>query len=52
MPTTWTVATEVCALLARHIHNDCALDFLLWAQRGGFALERAVEGSLTEALPV
>ena len=48
--TTWPVATEVCALLARRIHNDCALDFLRWAQRGGIALERAAEGSLTEVL--
>ena len=48
--TTWSVATEVCALLARRIHNDCALDFLRWAQRGAIALDRAVEGSLTEVL--
>ena len=48
--TTWPVATEVCALLARRIHNDCALDFLRWAQRGGIALDRAAEGSLTEVL--
>ncbi len=48
--TTWPVATEVCALLARRIHNDCALDFLRWAQRGGIVLERAAEGSLTEVL--
>lgn len=45
---TWCVATEVCALLARRIHNDCALDFLRWVQRGGVTLDRAVEGSLTE----
>ncbi|MFT3801894.1 MAG: PIN domain-containing protein [Burkholderiaceae bacterium] len=48
--TTWPVATEVCALLARRIHNDCALDFLRWAQRGGIALDPATEGSLTEVL--
>lgn len=47
---TWCVATEVCALLARRIHNDAALDFLRWAQRGGLALDRAVDGSLTEVL--
>jgi predicted nucleic acid-binding protein len=47
---TWPVATEVCALLARRIHNDCALDFLRWAQRGGLALQPAVEGSVTEVL--
>lgn len=47
---TWPVATEVCALLARRIHNDCALDFLRWAQRGALALQPAVEGSVTEVL--
>ncbi|MCW5635703.1 MAG: PIN domain-containing protein [Rubrivivax sp.] len=50
--TTWPVATEVCALLARRIHNECALDFLRWAQRGGIALEGAVEGSITEVLRI
>ena len=49
---TWPVATEVCALLARRIHNDCALDFLRWAQRGAITLDRAVEGSLTEVLRI
>lgn len=49
---TWPVATEVCALLARRIHNDCALDFLRWAQRGGIALEGAAEGSITEVLRI
>jgi hypothetical protein len=48
--TTWPVATEVCALLARRVANDAALDFLRWAQRGGIGLERAAEGSLTEML--
>jgi len=49
---TWPVATEVCALLARRIHNACALDFLRWVQRGGLALEGAVEGSITEVLRI
>ncbi len=49
---TWCVATEVCALLARRIHNDAALDFLRWVQRGGIALDAAVEGSLTEVLRI
>lgn len=49
---TWCVATEVCALLARRISNDCALDFLRWAQRGGITLDRAVDGSLTEVLRI
>lgn len=48
----WPVATEVCALLSRRIHNDCALDFLRWAQRGGIGLGRAVEGTLTEVLRI
>jgi uncharacterized protein len=50
--TTWAVATEVCALLARRIANDCALDFLRWAQRGGIALDGAAPGSLTEVLHI
>jgi uncharacterized protein len=49
---TWPVATEVCALLARRIHNDCALDFLRWAQRGGITLDAPVEGSITEVLRI
>lgn len=48
--TTWCVATEVCALLARRIHNDSALDFLRWAQRGAIGLDQAGEGALTEVL--
>lgn len=47
---TWPVATEVCALLARRIHNDAALDFLRWAQRGGITIEGAAAGTLTEVL--
>ena len=49
---TWCVATEVCALLARRIHNDCALDFLRWVERGGLTLDRAADGSLTEVLRI
>lgn len=48
--TTWCVATEVCALLARRIHNDSALDFLRWAQRGAIGLDQSGEGALTEVL--
>jgi predicted nucleic acid-binding protein len=47
---TWPVATEVCALLARRIGNAAALDFLRWAQRGGITLHGPEEGSLTEVL--
>ena len=49
---TWCVATEVCALLARRVHNDAALDFLRWVQRGALTLDHAVEGSLTEVLRI
>lgn len=49
---TWCVATEVCALLARRIHNEAALDFLRWVQRGGLVLDRTVDGSLTEVLRI
>ena len=49
---TWCVATEVCALLARRMHNDCALDFLRWVQRGGLTLDRAAEGSLIDVLRI
>ena len=49
---TWCVAPEVCALLARRIHTDCALDFLRWVQRGGLSLDRAIDGSLTEVLRI
>ena len=49
---TWCVATEVCALLARRVHNDAALDFLRWVQRGALGLDHAVEGSLTEVLRI
>jgi predicted nucleic acid-binding protein len=48
--TTWPVATEVCALLARRVANAAALDFLRWAQRGGIAFDRPDDGSLAEVL--
>ena len=47
---TWPVATEVCALLSRRIHNECALDFLRWAQRGGIALDKPEDGTLADVL--
>lgn len=50
--TTWPVATEVCALLARRIDDAAALDFLRWAQRGGIALQDVVAGTLTEVLRI
>lgn len=41
--TTWPVLTEVCALLARRIHNDAALDFLLWLERGALQVDSPPE---------
>jgi uncharacterized protein len=49
---TWPVTTEVCALLARRIHNDAALDFLRWVQRGALTLDRCDDGSLAEVLSI
>ena len=49
---TWPVATEVCALLARRIANEAALDFLRWAQRGALAFDRAEDSSLPEVLRI
>ena len=49
---TWPVATEVCALLARCIANEAALDFLRWAQRGALAFDRAEDSSVPEVLRI
>ena len=49
---TWPVATEVCALLARRIANEAALDFLRWAQRGALAFDRAEDSSVPEVLRI
>ena len=49
---TWPVATEVCALLARRIANEAALDFLRWAQRGALTFDRADDSSLPEVLRI
>ncbi|MDR2838439.1 MAG: PIN domain-containing protein [Azonexus sp.] len=46
--TTWPVLTEVCALLARRIHNRAALDFLVWVERSGLSLDTAGLASLSE----
>ena len=45
---TWPVLTEVCALLARRVHNQAALDFLLWVERGGVRVDAATEHSLPQ----
>lgn len=50
--TTWPVATEVCALLARRIGNPCALDFLRWAQRGGITVDSPQPQSLPDMLAI
>lgn len=50
---TWAVATEVCALLARRVGNGAALDFLRWIERGGLELDSPKPGtSLREVLRV
>lgn len=43
---TWPVLTEVCALLARRVHNQAALDFLLWVERGALHVDAPAEASL------
>ncbi len=43
---TWPVLTEVCALLARRVHNQAALDFLLWIERGGLRVDAPADTSL------
>lgn len=50
--TTWPVMTEVCAMLARRIHNEAALDFLRWAQRGAITCDAPVQASLANALQI
>ena len=49
---TWPILTEVCALLARRIHNDAALDFLQWVQRGAVQLDSPADWSLTSVLAI
>jgi predicted nucleic acid-binding protein len=50
--TTWPVATEVCALLARRIGNPAALDFLRWAQRGAIGFDQPEVATLSEVLAI
>jgi len=50
---TWPVATEVCALLARRVSNAAALDFLRWIERGGLTLDvPAPAATLQEVLRI
>lgn len=50
--TTWPVMTEVCALLARRLSNDAALDFLRWVQRGGIEVDRPEPGTVDQVLVI
>jgi len=49
---TWPVLTEVCALLARRIRNEAALDFLQWVQLGALRLDAAPPASLTAVIEI
>lgn len=49
---TWAVMTELCALLARRIHNDAALELLQWVQRGTVQLEAPADWRLTSELTI
>ena len=49
---TWPVLTEVCALLARRIHNQAALDFLRWVQRGAVEIDQPEAGSIARVLQI
>jgi len=44
--------TEVCALLARRVHNLAALDFLEWTQRGALRLDSPPDGALVSAMAI
>lgn len=50
--TTWAVATEVCALLARRVGNPAALDFLRWALRGGIEIDVPAASTLADMLGI
>jgi uncharacterized protein len=50
--TTWPVATEVCALLARRVGNPAALDFLRWALRGGVEIDVPAGSTLADVLGI
>jgi len=48
----WPVMTEVCALLARRVHNLAAIDFLEWAQRGALRLDSPPDGALVSVMGI
>ena len=50
--TTWPVATEVYALLARRVGNPAALDFLRWALRGGIEIDMPAHTALADMLGI
>lgn len=50
--TTWPVLTEVSALLARRLHNDAALDFLRWVEKGALELDRPELSSPADVLGI
>jgi len=50
--TTWPVLTEVCALLARRLHNEAALDFLRWVERGALEIDRPEPAGLADVLAI
>ena len=49
---TWPVLTEVCALLARRVHNQAALDCLRWIEKGGVLLDPPPDTSLASVLDI
>ena len=50
--TTWPVATEVCALLARRVGEPAAIDFLRWIERGGVTLDLPAPASFHNVLAI
>jgi uncharacterized protein len=50
--TTWPVLTEVCAMLARRVHNEAALDVLRWSLRGGLIVDGAPQEALVTVLAI
>ena len=48
--TTWCVLTGVCAMLARHVQKEAALDVLRWALRGGITVDGAPHDALVSEL--
>lgn len=49
---TWPVLTEVCALLARRLSNEAALDFLRWVQRGAIEVDIPHASTLLDVLAI